>query len=313
MRERVLLLCHFEKSVMQKLVADPRVLFVESTTNRLHGFHFPLARSVVGIVVRSGIEVNVDLLDSFPQLRFVIRAGSGLDNIDRDELKARGVQLLHNQELSAPAVAELVHACLILLARRVPESSALLHQGIWAKTNLIGESIAELSVAIWGAGPVGRECAHVIKPICAELVFAAWPSVPKEYPQVAPKELMRVIDAHIICLPLRSTTVGMFDKEFFKCVSSKRPYILNAARFAMMNFMEAVVALEEKKLRGLFIDPIERTDIDNVRQIVGQKKGLNILLSQHLGAQRADVLEKMGAWVIQKIDEVMPFGSLDLL
>lgn len=302
MPESVLLLCQFEKGVMQKLIADPRVLIVDSVKKGLQG---GAAKSIIGVVVRSGIEIDKALLDLLPRLRFVIRAGSGLDNIDTNELRARGIQLLHNPSLSAGAVAELAYAALIMLARRIPEAAALLRQGIWAKPTLVGESVADLSVAIWGAGPVGRACAELIGPRCAGLGFASWPSVPSEYPQRDPDELMNVADVHIICLPLRRTTLSFFDKEFFNNVSHKCPYILNVGRFALIDLNEAVATLEEKKLRGLFIDPIEQADVENVRRLVNDDKGVNILLSQHLGAQREDVQRKMGIWVIEKIEEMM--------
>lgn len=88
MPDSVLILYQVEQGVKKKLFTDPRVLIVESMENGLQG---EAAKSIIGVVVRSGIKVDKALLDLLLRLRFVIRAGSGIDNIDTDELRARGI------------------------------------------------------------------------------------------------------------------------------------------------------------------------------------------------------------------------------
>lgn len=122
---------------------------------------------------------------------------------------------------------------------------------------------------------------------------------------MGPDELINAADVHIICLRIRRTTLSYFNKEFFNNINHKSSYILNVGRFALMDFNEALAVLEEKKLKGLFIDPIDQTDVENLHLVIKHEKCLNILLSQHLGAQREDVQRKMGIWVIEKIDEIM--------
>jgi D-3-phosphoglycerate dehydrogenase len=302
MLEQALVLCELGAETMQRLSLDPRIMICKTVEECLKSYD---AKRVVALVVRSGIAVDQDCLDAFPRLRYVIRAGSGLDNIDTQELDRRGIQLFRNSSLSSDSVAELAFAALVLLCRRIPEGHNLLRQAVWGKPSLIGESIAGLTVGVWGGGPVGQACARVLRAFCRHVFFAAWHSVPPAFDQLSPDELAENADAHLLCLPLRRETSGLFGRGLFDKVERKRPYLLNVGRFELMDYEGAVEALANGRLRGLFVDPIERTHLSIVRRSLEAKAGLNLLVSPHLGAQRADVLKEVGNWVVEQLEAVL--------
>jgi D-3-phosphoglycerate dehydrogenase / 2-oxoglutarate reductase len=81
------------------------------------------------VVVRSGVQLSADVLSAAPNLRLVLRAGSGLDNIDLDCARQLGVRVVRVPGMSAPPVAEFTFALLLSLARKVTLADSLIRQG----------------------------------------------------------------------------------------------------------------------------------------------------------------------------------------
>ena len=296
--KRVLVLSTFDEETMRALERDP--LFVVGQDAEEANCVNTLD-TVVGVVVRSGLTIDYKVLDTIPTLRFVIRAGSGVDNIEVEELRRRNIELVRNPSLSAEAVAELAVSGILSLTRRMPEAMGLLRRGVWAKGDLIGDSLGRLSVGIWGAGPVGMACYRALRGLCAGVRFASWPSLPHEVRNLSaePAELLSETDVHVLCLPGRPQTVGLFGEAFFNSVQRRRPYLVNVGRHELIDVAAATQALELSHLRGLFIDPVNAEDVSELAQLLDRTEGLNMIVTQHLGARRADVLATMGMWVIR--------------
>lgn len=308
MPERVAILCQLAPGVTSALISRNSG-FVCQTRDAL--FESPLRSSTTVIVVRSGIAVDASLLDALPALRLVVRVGSGVDNIDLNALASRGICLVRNPAVSAKAVAELGTAALVMLARRVPEAMRWLELGKWAKRDLMGESIESMTIGIWGAGPVGLACADQLGPLTRSVIFAAWPSVPPERRSVPADELCRVADAHVLCLPLRPTTWHIFDRDRLAETALRAPYLVNLGRFDAVHFGDAIAALKGRTLRGLFVDPIDEAHMTEVSSALSSNDALNLILSPHLGAQRADVSAALGEWVLQSVRQIHLRPPLD--
>ena len=254
------------------------------------------------VVLRSGIALDRPLLDRMPALRHVIRAGSGIDNIDTDALEARSISLTLRKAASAQAVAEIAFAALISLARRMPEGSAALRHGEWAKSRLVGDEISRLDVAIWGAGPVGRACATSLQDQVRSVHFVAWPSAP-DVSTIDRREAIASADVHLLALPLRPTTRSIIDAKLLEAMAPRRPYIINIGRADLMDRDAVIDALGRDRSRGVFLDAIDAHDIEWVRPVT-EAGPMNLLVTPHLGAQRADVLDGLGDWVLERLADV---------
>lgn len=257
------------------------------------------------VVVRSGVRVDGTLCDRFPDLRVVCRAGSGSDNLDLDELHRRGVEVVRNPDASAAAVAETAHVGLAALARRLPEAHAATLAQEWRKPDLVGEPLDDLRVAVWGAGPVGQACGHRFTSVCAAVRYAAHRSVPAELPRAAPGELGDWADVHVVALPHRPATEALFDGTWARAVRSLRPYVVVVGRLAVCDVGDLVAACWAGDLRGVFVDPVDRRDLPDVAAALRASGPANVLVSQHLGAQRHDVLLTLARWVLRRVGELV--------
>jgi D-3-phosphoglycerate dehydrogenase / 2-oxoglutarate reductase len=261
---------------------------------------------IVGVVVRSESRVDAHFLDCFPNLAVVIRAGSGVDNLDLDQLRRRDILLLRHPGLSAAAVAELAWLALLVLARRVALGHEALRRHAWLKGDLSGEPTAELQVTVWGGGPVGRAVADLFDPLCGNVGFVRWPSLSSELPSIDRDDALRSSDVHVLCLPLRPATKELFNEAVLAVTASARPYVLNVGRFELLAFGAAARRVGRGELRGLFVDAVEARHVPLVAQALAAKgPPLNLLATPHLGAQRRDVLERLGTWVLEVTRQVL--------
>jgi D-3-phosphoglycerate dehydrogenase len=114
-----------------------------------------LVRDREAVIFRSGVTISAAVLDAGPNLELLLRAGSGLDNIDVAHAQGRGVQIVRVPGSSAQPVAELTFGLLLGLVRKVALADRLLRDGHWPKAQLGGPLLAGKTLGIVGAGRIG--------------------------------------------------------------------------------------------------------------------------------------------------------------
>ena len=107
------------------------------------------------VVLRSGPVLSAEVLAAAPGLRAVVRAGSGLDNIDLECARERRIRVVRIAGMSGPPVAELTFALLLALARNVTLADRLIRQGDWPKPRLGGPLLQGKTLGVVGAGNIG--------------------------------------------------------------------------------------------------------------------------------------------------------------
>src|SRR5687767_1829664 len=124
-----------------------------------------LIRDRDAVIFRSGVAVTADLMRCAPELKLLVRGGSGFDNVDMDYVTAHGIEFLRVPEPGARAVAELTFALMLGLARSLVRADATWRQGRWLKHELPGYLLRGKVLGIVGAGSIGR---------CVGQMAAAW-------------------------------------------------------------------------------------------------------------------------------------------
>ena len=109
------------------------------------------------LVFRSGPDITAAVMDCAPNLSLLIRAGSGLDNLDLEHAVSRGIALARIERPGARAVAELSFSFMLALARQVPKADALLRLGHWVKHELTGYLLSGKTLGIYGVGNIGLQ------------------------------------------------------------------------------------------------------------------------------------------------------------
>src|SRR5467141_122535 len=149
---KILVASHLEPSAISQLQQRHDVIctFDQPTADLSSMVH---DREV--LVFRSGVEIARAVMDCAPDLKLLVRAGCGLDNLDCEYVRKRGIVLRRIPEPAAQAVAEMALALMFALARNIRQADAMLRQGHWAKDTLEGHQLAGKVLGIVGAGNIG--------------------------------------------------------------------------------------------------------------------------------------------------------------
>ena len=116
-------------------------------------------RGVQGLLVRSATKVTAEVLAGAPDLRVVVRAGTGLDNVDQAVAESRGVIVRNTPDANTVSVAEITLAMLLALERHLAPAAAELRAGRWQKSRYAGREIFGRTLGVIGFGRIGRQVA----------------------------------------------------------------------------------------------------------------------------------------------------------
>ncbi len=141
-----------------------------------------LAADCRALIVRNRTQVRGALLDAARSLKAVGRLGVGLDNIDVDACKAKGIAVLPATGANNVAVAEYVVTAALILLRRAWFASDRVAAGEWPRNDLIGREVRAKTLGLVGFGGIARDTAARARGLAAARIIAYDPFVPADSP-----------------------------------------------------------------------------------------------------------------------------------
>ena len=257
------------------------------------------------VIFRSGVWISDRVLESARKLRLILRAGSGMDNVNLDRVRARGIRFERIPGPGAKAVAELSFALMLALARHVLVADREVRQGRWPKHRLVGHSLIGKVLGVVGAGNIGGQVGRlgaawgmkvlgcVEQPTQARATELAAESVIL----VELYELLERSDFVSIHVPLQASTRNMFDAATLQRMK-RGAFLVNVARGGVVVEKALERALRSGHLRGAALDVHQRegegvippfSDLDNV------------IMTPHIGAQTYEAQHEIGQIIVQSI------------
>jgi len=267
-----------------------------------------------GIIVRSATTVRESLINTCAgRLRFIGRAGVGLDNIDVEAAKARNIEVLNTPAASSLSVAELVFAHLFGLSRFVHRSNRELTDGSAEQFNRLKKEYAggwELwgkTLGIIGFGRIGQEVGRIAKGIgmqviVFDVVFESSASLKGETEQkhgvevCSLDELLRRAD----CVSLHTPGLGkpLIDAEAFRKMK-KGAVLINCSRGGIVDEQALLDALDSGHLLAAGLDVFAHEPTPDSRLLNHPR----ISVSPHIGASTAEAQERVGIEMARRIIE----------
>ena len=187
-----------------------------------------------GLVVRSKPKVTKKVIEAGKNLKVIGRAGVGLDNIDLEATKERGIKVVNSPKASSESVAELVFALALALVRKVAKADSSLRENKWIKKDLIGVELSGKTMGIIGYGRIGAHVAKIasgfdMKSIAYDVIKNE--ELAKKYSVVYKtlNEVLRESDIITLHVPLIPQTKHMIGKEQFK-IMKNTAILVNASR-----------------------------------------------------------------------------------
>ena len=278
------------------------------------GFDVDLETSITGpelvervkdfdaIVVRSRTKVTREVIEASGRLRAVARAGVGLDNVDLEAAKERGVEVLNSPEAPSNAVAELVLGLMLSLARRIPLGDASMKRGEWIKRRLTGFELEGKTLGIVGFGRIGYNLARKAKAMGMRVVTDAIIEKLMRFVEetgaesVSMEDLLKESDFVSIHVPLRPQTRHMIGARELETMKDGA-YLINAARGGVVDEDALREALVRGKLAGAALDVFEIEPPEDT-SLTGLE---NLIALPHIGAATVEAQAANSTIVAEKL------------
>lgn len=260
-----------------------------------------LAKDCIGIV--AGVEpLTSRVMDALPGLKCISRVGVGMDNVDLEYAKQKGIVVANTPDGPTRGVAELTLAMTLSLLRKIPQADAALKNKQWKKQ--VGNLIFEKQIGIIGLGRIGRLVAELFRGIGNPVIgFDLYPD--KKWAGekgVELKSLEEVIkQADILTLHVpgnkdKTPVIGETELEKMKTGS----FLINIARGGVVDEEALYKALLNKKLAGAAVDVFSKEPYDGPLCDLD-----NIILTPHLGSYAREGKLQMEIDAVKNLIDVL--------
>ena len=263
-----------------------------------------------GIVLRSRFTIDKQFLDAAKNLKFIGRVGAGLENIDCDYAKKKGVYLISAPEGNRNAVGEHTLGMLLSLFNKLNKADAEVREGKWLREDNRGIELDGKIVGLIGYGNMGKAFAKKLQGFDVEvLCYDIKDNVGDvNAKQVSLSEFQKKVDVVSLHTPQTPLTLNMINDRFIN--QFKKPFwFLNTARGKSVVTKDLVSAIKSGKILGAGLDVLEyekksfeslfSSKIPEAFQYLIDSK--NVLLSPHVAGWTIESKEKLAQTIIDKI------------
>ena len=261
-----------------------------------------------GLMVRSKIFISGDLLHDAHQLRFVARAGAGVDNIDEAALQKKGIALVNAPEGNSDAVGEFAVGLLLALFRNVVKADAEVRAGQWYREANRGEEIMGKTIGLIGYGHMGKAFARRLAGFdCRVLAYDKDPAIHSDaYARVvALPDLFAETDVLSLHIPYTPENRHFADEAFFR-LFEKDIWLMNLARGEVVDQRALVRLLQAGKILGAALDVLENEKLSTLTAAQQEDfrwlaQAPNVVLTPHIGGWSHQSYVKINEVLTQKI------------
>ena len=252
-----------------------------------------------GMVVRSRTKVRQPLIDVCPNLKVIVRGGVGLDTIDAEYARSKGITVMNTPKASSASVAELTIGYMFALARSLYKATAGLKAEKWEKKSFEGDELGGKTLGLIGCGNIGTEVAKRAGALGMKIV-ACDPCVVevKGVKLASLDELLSTSDYISLHLPKTKESTNLIGKaQFEKMKTGVR--IINCARGGIIDEEALYEALTSGKVAGAALDVYVEEPPTDWKLL----KLDNVIGSPHIGAVTKEAQGRVGAEVAEKLIE----------
>lgn len=269
-----------------------------------------------GLIIRSKFFIDESLLKNATNLKFIGRAGAGLDLIDLDACKKHEIAVFAANEGNRVAVAEHLIGMLLTLFNNINTADAEVKAGIWKREENRGVELYGKKVGLIGFGNNGEATANRLIAFGCEILaydkyrYGFGNQFIKECTM---KEIFHETDILSIHVPLAPETLRLADAEFID--KFKKPfYFCNVARGEIAVLADVVAGLESGKIRGACLDVLQNEKINNLsdseQQTFNKLKNLpNVILTPHIAGWTHQSYRRINEVLRDKIGRFLELGQ----
>ena len=237
-----------------------------------------------GIIIRSRISIDKNFIDKCKNLKFIARIGSGIENIDVDYAKQKGIQIISTPEGNSNAVGEHALGMLLSILNNINSSNTEVKKGIWNRESNRGIELNNKTVGLIGYGNTGKSFAKKLIGFDVNTIYYDIKKIEKDN-YANPVSLNYLKDnSDIISLHISMTeeSIGLINKNFIE--SCAKPFwLINTSRGSCIIINDLVKGLKDGKVLGAGLDVIafEKKSFEKLTVNENDQSNLNYLNSSN--------------------------------
>ncbi len=251
-----------------------------------------------GIIV--GIDpVTSEVLEKAKRLKVISKYGVGVDNIDLEKAKEKGILVTNTPGANSNAVAELTLGLIFAVLRKINLSDRKTREGSWER--FIGYELSGKTLGVIGTGNIGRRLIKLLKGFDLKILcYDKYPDLKWESEEgvvyVSLEELLKNSDVISIHMPLTKETYHFISEKELSLVKSEA-VIINTSRGGIIDEMALYNAIKEGKLLGAGLDVFEKEPpIDSPLLNLD-----NVVITSHIGAHTQEATENMAKMAVENL------------
>jgi len=264
-----------------------------------------------GLIVRTKTLIDAEVIEAASELKFIGRAGAGIDNIDAKTAQAKNIKVFNAGEANADAVGEHTLGMMLSLFAKINKSDKEVRAGIWNREDNRGEELSGKTVAIIGFGNTGKAVAQKLSGFDVQTL--TYDKYLNNYSNKYAKEsemdeIFLKADVITLHVPLNDETKGLIDAKYLQKFA-KPIWLLNICRGEVVVIQDIVTAMENGKIKGAGFDVLENERLYNLSEkdkiwfnyIARSEK---TVLSPHVAGWTKESYYKISALLLKKIIDV---------
>lgn len=258
------------------------------------------------LIFRSGVKITREVMQAGRDLQLIIRAGSGIDNIDINYVRERGYEFVRIPEPGARAVAEMSFAFMLALSRSLFEADRKLREGHWIKHQIEGYLLAKKTLGIIGVGNIGQKVGqmavdwdmnvigcveHPTAERAKELNF-------KSIQLTSFDDVLSSSDYISIHVPLKETTRNLINADALRKMKHG-VYLVNLSRGGVVDEAALYESMTNGGgVRGAALDVHQSEGEGKVSRLASLP---NVILTPHIGAMTVDSQREIGHRILESL------------
>jgi D-3-phosphoglycerate dehydrogenase len=263
------------------------------------------------IVINSKVKVDNVLLDKAKNLRYILRPGSGMENVDIEYANKKNVICMNSPEGNCNAVAEHTIALILMWHHKILKSANEVKNGVWLRKENTGVELAGKTIAIIGYGNVGKVMVEKLKCLGVRiLVYDKYVTGFGNESVIECSLELIINEADIISFHIPQTveTTNWVDEEFINKLQ-KKVLLINTSRGKIVNTKALVNALKDNKLCGACLDVLENENLETYNK--EEKKmynylfnAANVMVTPHIAGWTNEAKYKMAEVLFKKLKKI---------
>lgn len=259
-----------------------------------------------GIAIRTKFLIDREVIDAGTSLKFIARAGAGMDNVDEEYAVSKGIHCINAPEGNRDAVGEHVIGMLLALLNKLKQGDQQIRNGIWDREANRGWELKGKTIAIIGYGNNGRSLAQKLSGF--EVNVIAYDKYKTSFSdqyakEVSMEEVVKYADVLSFHIPLTRETRQLFNDEYL--FHFKKPIVLlNASRGEIVNIKSVLNGLRNGRILAAGLDVLEvekfpaLSEQDWYAELIESNK---VILSPHVAGWSVESYRKISEVLGEKL------------